>query len=382
MEAAAAVVCRGSQLRARARAGARPGGTDRSPRARRHGVGVAAYAPPPAAARRRSRLVLVASLGEPLTAQSLSSLGEGAAAHEVTCESNLHRFNDPVDEAVDHSVQLDNDEVAFTEILPPDDVPMKTVHVKFVLQKQCAFGQRFLVVGEDPALGLWDPVKASALDWSEDHVWTVKKELPANRSIEFKFLLQDPSGQVHWQHGHNRILQVADTSNTLVVVEDWDEAKNQKVSEEVGDADVIISGSNGALQEDEPQTGEDQETNKGITTVGVDSAKSTEVADDYSRHMEMTGTNDETQPQLALDKHQKIPDELTRKPNMAAQNGSLAAAAADYAGRDGEDATLNKEGEPEENWSASIFENDMAWARRALQQLLRSLGFQIGKTKT
>jgi len=50
----------------------------------------------------------------------------------------------------------------------------KTVRVKFVLKKRCAFGQQFLVVGDDPALGLWDPSKATALDWSEDHVWTAK----------------------------------------------------------------------------------------------------------------------------------------------------------------------------------------------------------------
>jgi len=50
----------------------------------------------------------------------------------------------------------------------------KTVRVKFVLKKRCAFGQQFLVVGDDPALDLWDPSKATALDWSEDHVWTAK----------------------------------------------------------------------------------------------------------------------------------------------------------------------------------------------------------------
>jgi hypothetical protein len=49
-----------------------------------------------------------------------------------------------------------------------------TVQVKFVLQRQCAFGQRFLVVGDDPALGLWDPTKAAALEWSEGHVWTAR----------------------------------------------------------------------------------------------------------------------------------------------------------------------------------------------------------------
>jgi hypothetical protein len=48
-----------------------------------------------------------------------------------------------------------------------------TVRVKFVLEKECAFGQHFLLVGDDPALGFWDPAKATALEWSEGHVWTV-----------------------------------------------------------------------------------------------------------------------------------------------------------------------------------------------------------------
>jgi hypothetical protein len=59
------------------------------------------------------------------------------------------------------------------------------VHVKFVLQKRCAFGQRFLVVGDVAALGLWNPAKAAALDWSEDHVWTVKKVNPITRILPF-----------------------------------------------------------------------------------------------------------------------------------------------------------------------------------------------------
>jgi hypothetical protein len=119
--------------------------------------------------------------------------------------------------------------------------------------------------------------------------------LPAERSIEFKFLLQDRSGHVEWQHGRNRILHVADTSNTLIVCEDWDEAKNQQVSEEIGDADGIFSGSDGVFQEDELQLGEEQETNKGVT-VGVDDAKSALVTYIYR---EMMGANDAIQPQVS-----------------------------------------------------------------------------------
>lgn len=73
---------------------------------------------------------------------------------------------------------------------------------------------------------------------------------------------------------------------------------------------------------------------------------------------------------------------------MAAQDGNhtaTAAAASGFAGSNGEDAILHKEGDPVENnrlGLASIFFNDMDWTRKALQQLLRSLGFQIGTRKT
>jgi hypothetical protein len=40
---------------------------------------------------------------------------------------------------------------------------------------ECPFGQSFHLVGDDPALGLWDPVKAVALQWAEGHEWIVEK---------------------------------------------------------------------------------------------------------------------------------------------------------------------------------------------------------------
>jgi hypothetical protein len=47
------------------------------------------------------------------------------------------------------------------------------VRVKFVLKKQCAFGQQFLVVGDAPALGQWDPSKATALDGEDGEIQSV-----------------------------------------------------------------------------------------------------------------------------------------------------------------------------------------------------------------
>jgi hypothetical protein len=106
--------------------------------------------------------------------------------------------------------------------------------------------------------------------------------LPANELVEFKFLLQDPSGQVSWQHGHNRTLQINETSKTLVVYEDWDDAKCQEVSEvvypsiEVEDDDYPGS-CNGA---DDNQVDSNQQTDKDLTDGGS------------SRRRENMGAND------------------------------------------------------------------------------------------
>lgn len=50
----------------------------------------------------------------------------------------------------------------------------KTVRVRIKLLKECTFGEHFLVVGDDPILGLWDPSEGVPLDWSEGHVWTAE----------------------------------------------------------------------------------------------------------------------------------------------------------------------------------------------------------------
>lgn len=347
----AAVACRAGLL-----ARARPGSRARR-RAWEHGVAVG---PAPSAARRR---LLVASLGvgEPLPAQSL--VEEEAVALEVGEDDDL-----------DSLVSAEN-------LLPPAaaaDVPeARTVRVKFVLRKQCAFGQQFLVVGDAAALGLWDPAKATALDWSEGHVWTATTDLPANRSIEFKFLLRDASGHVRWQHGPNRTLQITETPNTMVVHEDWDHGNKQKVSEEeelsIGEEHVMFSedlaGTNGAMPADtadNPQKHQNLETDRSAAVVA-----------DAPLQGEMVAANGTDQPQLMVDKHQTILEEVPGE-----QNGTPSAD--DYAGNgnDDDDTTLYQGGDLLPNRPTSIFENDLAWAGKAMQQLLRILGFQIGTTRT
>lgn len=299
---------------------------------RRHGVGPA-----------RRRFLVVASLEEASPAPPRNAV---AVAHEIA------------------QAQVD-EYVASTAILPPLPLPhdpVNTVQVKFVLHRQCAFGQRFLVVGDDPALGLWDPTKAAALEWSEGHVWTATMDLPANRAVEFKFLLQDPSGHVSWQHGHNRTLQVTETSNTFVVYEDWDDAKCQEVLQvtypSIGAEDVHFAGScNGAILPDDNRIDLNRQTGKGLTdVVGTDGGSSPQ--------REKKRANGANGPQFTLEKDHKVPDVLRRRAKVAVP-------------------TLKDEGAPVENRApAGMFENDMAWVSKALQRLLRSLGLQIGTKET
>lgn len=264
--------------------------------------------------------------------------------------------------------------IVSSENLPPPDadeigpVPeAKTVRVKFVLKKQCAFGEQFLVVGDDPALGLWDPSKATALDWSEHHVWTAKTDLPANKLIEFKFLLREASGHVRWLHGANRTLRITETTNTLVVHEDWDHAKKQSVYEEeelsIGEEDVIssedLAGSNGTMLAD-----------NNIITDEYLGSESEAVVADAPLQGEMMVANETDQPQLALHKDEAVLEELLEEVKAVAQNGS-----------NSNDTTFCQEGALLAN-RPSILENDLAWAGKAMQQVLRILGFHIGTTKT
>ncbi|OEL33615.1 hypothetical protein BAE44_0005368 [Dichanthelium oligosanthes] len=354
MEATAAVARRAGLL-----ARARPGSRART-RAWERGVGVGSA---PSAARRR---LLVASLGvgEPLPAQSL---GEEAVALEVREDEDEAN---PIVTA-ENLPSRDADGMNSSPGLPE----AKTVRVKFVLKKQCAFGQQFLLVGDDPALGLWDPSNATALDWSEDHVWTAKTDLPANKLVEFKFLLRDASGHVRWQHGANRALQTTETTNTLVVHEDWDHAKKQKVSEEeelsTGPEDVFFSddlaGSSGAMLVGNIVTDENLK-NKSAAAVA-----------DAPLQREMIVANETNQPQLMLDKHHHtVLQELHGDAKAVAQNGTPSD---DYAGSNDDETTLCQEGALLAN-RPSILDNDLAWAGKAMQQVLRILGFQIGTTKT
>ncbi|KAI3857598.1 hypothetical protein MKW98_028862 [Papaver atlanticum] len=80
---------------------------------------------------------------------------------------------------------------------------------------------QFLVVGDDPILGVWNPLSGIPLKWSQGHIWTAEIDVPVNKTIQFMFLLKDQTGEFVWQPGPRRVFQTGETSK-MIVLESWD----------------------------------------------------------------------------------------------------------------------------------------------------------------
>ncbi|CAD5179136.1 uncharacterized protein LOC103988698 [Musa acuminata AAA Group] len=293
----------------------------------------------------------------------------------------------------------------------------KTVHVRFVLQKECSFGQQFLLVGDDPMFGLWDPEKAVPLEWSSGHEWTAELDLPVGKQIQFKFILKGDAGEIKWQPGPDRCLQTWETSNTIMVSEDWEDAESQKISEEEPSLLILVEetrsveskiGSNVGAVMDLTQNGEAQDKPRGVTdttlllvpglvpiralgsalgspqeTMPVKAAvdashESDEAAEHYNSSAQLS--EKEEKPEGS---HENLLEEeettiLSQQPDsheheeMAVKqsNGSMLV----------EDKILPKEPNSEE--IANVLQNDKQWGRRTLKQLLLNLGFNVTPTET
>ncbi|KAF3334125.1 Glucoamylase [Carex littledalei] len=179
-----------------------------------------------------------------------------------------------------------SDSAILSTALPESDSML--VHVRFVLQKECMFGERFYLVGDDPLFGLWDPSNGIPLDWCDGHIWSARLEVPMGKKVEFKFVLLRLSGEVHWQPGPNRVLLLdwATTStnpqaSTVTVWEEWDSAGNQTISLEdevavssvssVMQDEIQVPGPdcNGGISDQSNKTGDNPELVQGDVDSGI-----------------------------------------------------------------------------------------------------------------
>uniref|UniRef100_A0A5B7B1J1 Putative cyclomaltodextrin glucanotransferase n=1 Tax=Davidia involucrata TaxID=16924 RepID=A0A5B7B1J1_DAVIN len=122
--------------------------------------------------------------------------------------------------------------------------PSKSVHVKFQLQKECLFGEQFLLVGDDPIIGLWNPANAIPLNWSDRHIWSVELDIPIGKLIQFKYILRQCTGDILWQPGPDRIFRAWETNNSITIAEDWEIAEVQKITEDPNEKLTLINFEN------------------------------------------------------------------------------------------------------------------------------------------
>ncbi|XP_073142569.1 uncharacterized protein [Henckelia pumila] len=195
----------------------------------------------------------------------------------------------------------------------------KTVHVRFKLTKECAFGQHFVVVGDDPCLGLWDPSDGVRFDWSDGHLWTAELDVPCGKVIKYKFILKLNDNTIHWQPGPDRILETWETEKTIIVFEDWDHPEFQDIAEEESIADLndeksLINSELPAVSENSSETKQDEGTNaeKQLVATNVRSSLDEKVKHDsntnmnYSKHEER-GFFDPTEEEERDDLEQEAP---------------------------------------------------------------------------
>ncbi|KAK0587152.1 hypothetical protein LWI29_018402 [Acer saccharum] len=58
--------------------------------------------------------------------------------------------------------------------------------------------------------------------------WVQFQYIPVGKSIQFKFVLKDSTGNMLWQPGPDRIFQTWETENTITICEDWENVEYQK----------------------------------------------------------------------------------------------------------------------------------------------------------
>ncbi len=85
------------------------------------------------------------------------------------------------------------------------------------------WGDRVFVVGNDPALGNWDPYRGVELKTSDDlfPAWAGHLRLPAGANVEYKFVTIKADGSVEWEPGANRGMHVPDSGRATVMAGEY-----------------------------------------------------------------------------------------------------------------------------------------------------------------
>jgi len=104
---------------------------------------------------------------------------------------------------------------------PPADAPTKrTIRVTVPASQDLPSGELRLI-GNGPLLGNWDPARALGPFAEREDGRTLELTGPAGEVLEFKLLVLDEDGSVHWQPGDNHYLLVKPGDEPATVTLAW-----------------------------------------------------------------------------------------------------------------------------------------------------------------
>ncbi|MDX6739268.1 carbohydrate-binding module family 20 domain-containing protein [Actinocorallia sp. A-T 12471] len=102
---------------------------------------------------------------------------------------------------------------------PTDPTNPATVAANFNVYAETVPGENVYVVGNTAALGSWNTANAVQLSASGYPVWTGSAALPANTTVEYKFIKKTAGGTVTWESNPNRT--VATGTSAVTVNNSW-----------------------------------------------------------------------------------------------------------------------------------------------------------------
>jgi len=82
--------------------------------------------------------------------------------------------------------------------------------IVFHIYEYTNWGENIYIVGNIPELGSWDPNRSTEAMLNPNYpYWFLPVSVPANTTIEFKFIKRDAAGNVTWEGGQNRVITSA-----------------------------------------------------------------------------------------------------------------------------------------------------------------------------
>lgn len=109
---------------------------------------------------------------------------------------------------------------------------MPSLKTLFSIHYYTSPGQEIYICGSSSKLGLWNHNKALQLSYSNNGIWTAEIDLNTKEKlVSYKYLLKDNQGNVIWENGANRLVDLTNLKSAKLVLDDcWQTIRSAEAS--------------------------------------------------------------------------------------------------------------------------------------------------------